>query len=317
VVADNCLDDTAAVAAAAGAEVLTREDPLHRGKGYALDFAIRHLASSAAPEVVLFIDADCRIDARSVDLLVRRCLQTQRPVQALYLMHAPADAGPLTRIAEFAWAVKNQVRPLGMHRLGLPCQLMGAGMAFPWVSLKAVRLATGSIVEDVKLGVELARVNMPPLFCPQACVLSLFPQSREGLQTQRTRWEHGQLGFALSEVPRLLAQALRRRSVPLLGVALDLCVPPLALLLLVTVMLWIVTAVFFHVTSHARAAFVLISATLLLFVLSVLIAWARYGRHIITLGTLALGGLYALRKIPLYARFLIARQVDWVRSKRD
>src|SRR4051812_9727823 len=58
VVADNCTDDTATVAAAAGAEVLERNDREHRGKGYALDFGVRHLAVNP-PEVVIIIDADC------------------------------------------------------------------------------------------------------------------------------------------------------------------------------------------------------------------------------------------------------------------
>jgi cellulose synthase/poly-beta-1,6-N-acetylglucosamine synthase-like glycosyltransferase len=316
VVADNCLDNTAAVAVAEGAEVLNRRDPAHRGKGYALDFAIHHLAAHA-PEVVLFIDADCRIDARSIDLLASRCAQTQRPVQALYLMCAPAGAGPLTRIAEFAWTVKNQVRALGMHRLGLPCQLMGAGMAFPWVCFEAVTLATGHITEDVKLGVELARAGMPPLFCPQARVVSFFPQSEEGLRTQRMRWEHGQLGFALTEVPRLLSQALSVRSAPLICLALDLSVPPLALLLLATVALWVLSALCLHFTPHAEVPFALSTCALLLLTMSVLLAWGRYGRHIVSLGTLVFAGVYAVRKIPLYARFLVNRQAEWVRSKRD
>src|ERR1700732_1575515 len=37
VVADNCVDDTAAIAGAQGAEVVVRADLAHRGKGYALD----------------------------------------------------------------------------------------------------------------------------------------------------------------------------------------------------------------------------------------------------------------------------------------
>src|ERR1700733_12435386 len=43
VVAHNCFDDTAAVAAAAGAEVIERRDPGKIGKGYALDWGLRHL----------------------------------------------------------------------------------------------------------------------------------------------------------------------------------------------------------------------------------------------------------------------------------
>jgi hypothetical protein len=52
-------------------------------------------------------------------------------------------------------------------------------------------------------------------------------------------------------------------------------------------------------------------------VCAVLLSWMRYGRRILSLGSLAHAGLYILWKIPLYAKFLVARQVNWVRSKRD
>src|SRR5580698_3636168 len=41
VVADNCSDQTASIAAAEGAEVIVRSDSIRRGKGYALDFGVR------------------------------------------------------------------------------------------------------------------------------------------------------------------------------------------------------------------------------------------------------------------------------------
>ena len=40
VIADNCTDETAKMARAAGARVLVRTDPTERGKGYALDFCL-------------------------------------------------------------------------------------------------------------------------------------------------------------------------------------------------------------------------------------------------------------------------------------
>src|ERR1700722_13935933 len=52
VIADNCSDDTAAIAAAEGAEVVVRTDLARRGKGFALDFGVRHLESKPA-DVVL------------------------------------------------------------------------------------------------------------------------------------------------------------------------------------------------------------------------------------------------------------------------
>ena len=110
VVADNCSDDTAKIAEAAGAEVIERFDPERRGKGYALDFGVRHLRSNP-PDVVIVIDADCQVGEGAIDRLARICAEADRPVQALYLMHAPYGAGLGVRVAEFAWRVKNQVRP--------------------------------------------------------------------------------------------------------------------------------------------------------------------------------------------------------------
>src|SRR5262245_33473073 len=68
VVADNCTDDTAAVAAAGNAEVTERHDPDLCGKGYALQWGIRHLGFDP-PEIVIIVDADCRLVDGTVDEL--------------------------------------------------------------------------------------------------------------------------------------------------------------------------------------------------------------------------------------------------------
>lgn len=311
VVADNCSDDTAAIAASEGAEAIVRADRTRRGKGYALDFGIRHLERDP-PQIVVIVDADCQLKEGTIDRLARDCFLTGRPVQALYLMHAPRGAGLKTRIAEFAWIVRNQARPMGLHRVGLPCQLMGTGMAFPWSTIRSAKLATGHIVEDLKLGLDLARSGTAPLFCPEALVSSDFPASSEGIKGQRERWEHGHLGTIVSEAPRLLWHALTRLDANSLALALDLSVPPLALLTLLVSGLWFVSAV-----SGAWIAFATASAAAALLVTSVLLSWARYASNVISLRSLAFAAFYALWKIPLYARFLVARRLNWVRAKRD
>ena len=315
VVADNCSDDTAQLARRAGAEVVERHNDQLRGKGYALDFGVRHLAQDP-PEVVIIVDADCLVGDGAIDLLARRCLEAARPVQALYLMHAPAGAGLKVQIAEFAWRVKNLVRPRGWACLGWPCQLMGAGMAFSWRDLAAVDLANGHLVEDLKLGLDLCRAGKPPLFCPAAQVTSEFPLSQEGLSSQRTRWEHGHLGVIVAQVPSLLVGALARRNWPLLAMALDLMVPPLALLVLALIVVvgacWL-AALLFGITAPAWIA----TAALAMLGGAVLLAWWRFSRELIPFSVLLYAPFYAARKIPLYLGFLIKRQVEWVRSKRD
>jgi cellulose synthase/poly-beta-1,6-N-acetylglucosamine synthase-like glycosyltransferase len=315
VIADNCSDETAAIAAACGAEAIVRTDLTRRGKGYALDFGVRHLAI-AAPDVVIVIDADCHVTAGSIDRLARVCSGTGRPVQALYLMRSPPNAGTMTRIAEFAWIVKAHVRPSGAHRLGLSCQLMGTGMAFPWSCISAANLASGHIVEDLKLGLDLTRAGRPPLFCPHALVTSTFPASSEGMQAQRTRWEHGNLGVITGELPRLYVDAIATRDMQLLAAALDLSVPPLALFTLQVAAVWC-AGLLLYIFAQIRIPLGIATITAILFFSSVAISWLYYGRRIISLGGLLLAAIYAILKIPLYARFLVARQVNWVRSKRD
>ncbi|MEO6118556.1 MAG: glycosyltransferase family 2 protein, partial [Methylotenera sp.] len=65
VVADNCDDDTAAVALANGAEVIERHDTTKRGKGFALDFGIHYLSQNPL-DVVIIIDADCILEANAL-----------------------------------------------------------------------------------------------------------------------------------------------------------------------------------------------------------------------------------------------------------
>jgi cellulose synthase/poly-beta-1,6-N-acetylglucosamine synthase-like glycosyltransferase len=315
VVADNCSDETAQIARAAGAEVTERFHDELRGKGYALDHGVAHLAADA-PEVVIIVDADCYLGEQALDTLARRCVRTGRPVQALYLMHTPEGAGPMRKIAEFAWLVKNWVRPLGFHQLGLPCQLMGTGMAFTWQQIGRADLATGHIVEDMKLGVDLAEAGEPALFCPQAMVYSYFPSSDSGIETQRTRWEHGHLSVIQSYVPRLLGGALRRGSAALAGLALDLSVPPLALLVMLVASAWLLTALFW--VGLGTVLPVMVASVLVACIAgAVLLAWSGYGREVITLGELMGAFGYVARKLPLYFKFLFNRQVAWVRSKRD
>jgi len=119
VVADNCSDGTAKAAAAAGAEIVERHDPSRHGKGYALAFGVEHL-SKLPPDVVVIVDADCRVSANGLEQLARVAAQTGRPIQAEYLLTLPPKPDARSALSGLAFLVRNLVRPRGLHRLGLP-----------------------------------------------------------------------------------------------------------------------------------------------------------------------------------------------------
>ncbi|MDI1310107.1 MAG: glycosyltransferase family 2 protein [Methylotenera sp.] len=315
VVADNCNDDTAAVARSHNVEVIERFHETKRGKGFALDYGIKHLANNP-PEIVLILDADCVLGESTISTLVHEAILYKRPIQGLYLMHARADSPLKIKIAAFAWAVKNWARPLGFHRLGLPCQLMGSGMAFPWPVISQVNLASGHIVEDMKLGVDLAKLKLAPIFCPKALITSEFPSSAEGIKTQRTRWEHGHIGMIVKEGLPLIRQSIQQANLNMLTLALDMCVPPLALLVLIISSLSAVGILMLILTGQSTPwSWVLLD--LLLVATSVILAWAKFGRNIVKFSELLMVPFYVLAKIPLYIKFVFKRQSEWVRSKRD
>jgi hypothetical protein len=120
----------------------------------------------------------------------------------------------------------------------------------------------------------------------------------------------------LTQTPQLLLAALKPRNFGLIALALDLSVPPLALLTMISAVVWS-ASLFLYLRTGVHLPLALATADCFFIGLSVLLAWQQYGRKIISLSKLALSGLYALWKVPLYARVLFARQVAWVRSARD
>ncbi|MDP3088409.1 MAG: glycosyltransferase family 2 protein [Methylotenera sp.] len=315
VVADNCSDQTANVARQTGVEVIERSDTQRRGKGYALDCAIQFLSPNP-PQVVMIIDADCQSDINLLSRLAKACDYYQRPVQALDMMHAHQNSGLKVKMAAFAWLFKNKVRALGYANLGLPCQLMGTGMAFPWKALSKVNVASGEIVEDLKLGLNLAKLNTPPLFCVDVMVESKFPESESGLNVQRTRWEHGHLAMMIKAAPGLIMDALKSKNFNLFAMVLDMIVPPLALLAMMIFLYLLISIGWFYVFAGKYPLMLALSISIF-FGVAVFGAWLKFGRDVISLVGLLYVPFYVLRKIPLYLKFILNRQVEWVRSNRD
>ncbi|QDU27343.1 N-glycosyltransferase [Anatilimnocola aggregata] len=315
VVADNCSDATAAIARECGAIAVERFDTTRRGKGWALDFGIESL-SVAPPEVVVFLDADCCVDEHTATRLAVAAQSSGCPVQGLNLCDPDPNGGALQAVSGLAFRFKNLVRPLGLTKLAGMTHLTGTGMALPWARINRAQVASSNVVEDMQLGIDLAVAGFRTKFLPTARVNSPLPQQRAAAKTQRTRWEHGHLRTLMTQVPRLFARACATRRCDLFLLALDLAIPPLSLLVMMTVaftLLATVAALF----GGSPIAAAIAGTALLSIVSSVVLGWAVFCRQQIPLRALVLAPLYALWKVPLYVAFLWRRQQQWVRTARD
>lgn len=314
-VADNCTDDTAAIAGAAGVEVVVRADPARRGKGYALEFGVRHLRLNP-PDIVVIMDADCRLGDNALRCMSERALASGRPVQSLYLMLAPENASPGKGVNLFAWRIRNWIRPLGLGLFGLPTQLFGTGMAFPFILLADRDLGNSRLAEDCALGIALASAGRPPLFVSEARVHSYFPVSQAGSESQRHRWERGHLENIIDLVPGALARSWRDGNLGLAALAIDMAVPPLSLLVLVTVVCAVLGgAAWLLGASPAALAIPLLSVMFV--VLGITLAWRTVGRDVLPLRELLRLPLHAIRKLGFYHGIASGKaSSSWIRTDR-
>jgi 1,2-diacylglycerol 3-beta-glucosyltransferase len=232
VVADNCSDATASIAARDGATVLTRHDPARRGKGHALNWALDRLAEiDDAAEAIAIVDADCEPSANLLEALDAGLRDGAGAVQARYIVSNPG-ASTQTALRFAAFALMNTVRPLGKDRAGLSCGLLGTGMAFRRALLERHRFAADSLVEDADLHLRLVACGERVAYVPEASVRSPMPTSKAASRAQQTRWEGGRADLLRHWTAPLLATGLRRRDRVRLHAWLELLVPPQTLLAL-------------------------------------------------------------------------------------
>ena len=229
VIADNCTDDTAAVAAQAGAEVLVRDEPDLRGKGQALHWAIEQLLVRDSPSAaVIVVDADSNADPNLVTTLVSRLEDGADAVQGESLL--VDDGTPEQALRAAAFLLVNRTKPSGRSVLGLAAGLAGNGMLFSRRVLTDHPWKAFSSTEDVEYGLTLRAAGIKPVFARGAIVWSpVAPQGRAA-ETQQLRWEGGKLHLAWALGPRLVAKAFRERRPALLEAAVELAVPPLGYL---------------------------------------------------------------------------------------
>ena len=317
VVADNCTDDTAQLAARSGkhVHVLERHDTERRGKGYALAYGLDQLAAQP-PDVVVIMDADCEVSAQGIARLAQRALQVNAPVQADYVLTPAQRPSGRSVVSALAFLVKNRARPRGLAALGQPCLLTGTGMGFPWEVLRKAPPTDDHLVEDMVMGLELAHLGHAPRLCPDVCVTSALPEKEKAASSQRKRWEHGHLATMLSHCPRLFARGIASRRLDLIALALELCVPPLSLLVLMLVAATGVCAVA-AILGASGAPLAITVLSLMAIGTGVLAAWLAYGRELVRARDLLAIPLYVLWKLPLYFSFFTkGKQRAWERTER-
>lgn len=206
VVADNCIDETAAIARAAGATVHERFDLVNIGKGYALQWLLARLEKlQVSYDAALILDADSVVSPNFLAVMNAQLNNGERVIQAHYAVLKPERSWVMSLRAA-ALALVHYLRPLGRMALGGSVGLKGNGMVFQRAVL-AEHQWSASVTEDIDYHMALILAGERVAFAPDATVWAEMPGTLRSAQTQNIRWEQGRLQLARHYVPLLLQAA--------------------------------------------------------------------------------------------------------------
>ena len=227
VVADNCTDSTAEVAARAGAQVLIRQDTELRGKGYALAYAFHESRERDWADAVVIIDADSQVSPNLLEAMAARLERGEKAVQVHYGV-SNIHASWRTRLMAIALGAFHRVRSRARERLGLSCGIRGNGWGLTHTLLEQVPFESFSLAEDVEYGIELGMHGVRIAYADEAWCDGEMVSGGSNARSQRRRWEQGRMAILVSKTLPLLKQAVTSRSLLCLDLAMDLLVLPLS-----------------------------------------------------------------------------------------
>jgi 1,2-diacylglycerol 3-beta-glucosyltransferase len=314
VVADNCEDDTAERASAAGATVMERHDAERRGKGYALLHAFSSLPSDV--DSVVVIDADTLVSPNLLRAFAARRDAGANAIQADYAVRNP-NASWRTRLIAIAFGSFHIVRSRARERLRLSCGLRGNGMCFSTRLLTEVPHNAFSIVEDVEYGIRIGEAGHRVYYADEAHVYGEMVSTASAASSQRRRWEEGRKELVRQHAWRLLRKGLARGDRVLIDLALDLLIPPLSRVAVTIGIGWFATlalSLSLGILRFSSVSWSLCAAALFAYVLR---GWAVSGTGARGLLDLGLAPAYVLWKASLRFRRVTRPTSSWVRTKRE
>jgi cellulose synthase/poly-beta-1,6-N-acetylglucosamine synthase-like glycosyltransferase len=308
VIADNCTDDTADKARQAGANVLERQNDELRGKGYALDFAFKHLLEHTEIDALMVVDADTLVEPNFIQVCEQTFMQGAAGLQCRYTVNNPA-ASRRTRLLNVALLAFNVLRPRGRAFWNLSVGISGNGFGLTRNTLQKVPYTASSIVEDLEYHITLVKRHLKIQFIDNTTVRADMPIAQKGTKTQRARWEGGRFRMMRDHIPSLY-QAAASGQPRLIEPLLDLLLLPLAIHVLLLLVLILIP--FLPTQIYALVALCIVFGH----VFAALWIGKGTAQDFLILLTAPFYILWKLTVLPLTLK-TAAKNATWVRTDRD
>ncbi len=220
VIADNCTDQTKAVAERLGARVYERFDEEHIGKGYALEYLtnkINEAEGLSTYDGFFVFDADNLLKADYVSRMDDAFSHGHKVVTS-YRNIKNFDSNFIS--ASYGFHQYRNLRTLHnpRTRLGLGCTITGTGFLFASEIIKDSGWKWRLLTEDMEFTIDVAALGYNVVYCADAIFYDEQPTSIHMMFRQRRRWAKGFLQVFSSRQTSILKHlffAKKRRNNPL------------------------------------------------------------------------------------------------------
>jgi len=244
VVADNCSDNTAAIARAGGAIVYERTSSVGKGKGFALEWMFNQLfAMERQYDAIVVFDADNLVHPRFLLEMNNRLLKGDKLIQGYLDAKNPYDTWVSGTFAIAFWVI-DHIWHLAKTNIGLSSVLGGTGMCIATDVLKRHGWGATCLTEDMEFTMKSLVEGIKTTWAHDAIIYDEKPLTFRQSWNQRKRWAQGQFDVAQRFIPKMIQAGIARRDIRILDGCLHLLQPHFLLL-----------STFFVIISYVQLAF--------------------------------------------------------------
>lgn len=220
VIADNCTDNTAVIARAAGANVLERSDDKKSGKGYALEWAFEKVLyeENCEYDAAVIFDADNLVSKNFLKEMNNKLLNGHKVIQGYIDSKNPYDSWITTSYSIAFWS-SNRLFQCARSFLGMSCEIGGTGFCMDVEVLKQVGWHTTCLVEDLEFTMKLMLNGIKVGWAHEAIVYDEKPLTLAQSWRQRRRWMQGFADVCSRYFFKLLSKGVKERNIALIDCA--------------------------------------------------------------------------------------------------
>ena len=211
VLADNCTDQTAAIAKAHGAITFINQIPNHVGKGLALKTLIAHRNKfpGAPSDAVFFFDADNIVDAEFTSKM-NDAYQGDDTIQIGYRGSKNFASNATSMGSSIIFFREGHFLHHARNRLGLSTHINGTGFMLSNAIITSEPWEAFSLIEDVEFTILQLIKERQVIFVRQAKFYDEQPISGDVSFKQRLRWIKGGIQIFFLHAGKLLVSIFKK-----------------------------------------------------------------------------------------------------------